>query len=150
MCIGETLIITCYHLQVGNKGVISFGRPWYFWSPEQFPTRSDSVRSRYVVAPFWSDHDTRVNGSIFYQVHNLTNDQASLLLLEKVSSFITNQTGGNFSGQWMLVVQWDQVHPYPHGASSRNLFSRSYQDFTAMVSVNYFSIVFFISIRSTH
>lgn len=57
----------------------------------------------YIVAPFWDYFDLRGGGNIFYEIHSLESSQS---LLSQVSSFVSN---GSFSGNWMLVAQWDQV-----------------------------------------
>ena len=88
------------------------------WSPEVFPGTSSSVQNGYLVTPFWDDVDISGidGGSIYYQVHTATGGNApSLQLLDQVNSFINTVEGDNFTGVWMLVAMWDQVHPYPHG-----------------------------------
>lgn len=107
---------------MSTNGVISFGSGWLFWYPEPFPTRQFFVRNTSVVAPFWSDNDIRQNGTVRYEVHTRSTgtNSTSGQLLDQVSSFIVNQenlTTGSFLGQWMLVAEWDEVHPYPHGVS---------------------------------
>ena len=42
-------------------------------------------------------------------------------MLRVASSFVQgqrqeNDTRSEFKGTWMLVAQWDHVHPAPHGA----------------------------------
>ena len=42
-------------------------------------------------------------------------------MLKEASSFVQgqrreNDTRDEFRGTWMLVAQWDHVHPDPHGA----------------------------------
>ena len=66
------------------------------------------------MAPFWSDVDLRRDGAVLYEVHSEDNIP-SQPLLRNVSSFISARTGASFEGTWMLVVEWDDVHPYPHG-----------------------------------
>ena len=58
--------------------------------------------------------DITSRGSIQYEVH--TGSASSFLL--QVSDFISNYTDGDFAGTWMLVVQWDQVPPYPGSIST--------------------------------
>ena len=68
------------------------------------------------MAPFWDDVDIRQAGNIFYESHNsFTGNEASLNLIAQVSQYISGETGESFFGSWLLVVQWDQVHPWPHG-----------------------------------
>ena len=53
--------------------------------------------------------DITIYGSIFYEVHNGSDS----LLIQQVNNFISNQTETDFSGTWMLVVQWDEVRQFP-------------------------------------
>ena len=54
-----------YSFQVNTDGVISFG------APVMYSSHLQSVRSlgstRPVVAPYWSDVDTRGNSSVYYR-----------------------------------------------------------------------------------
>ena len=104
--------ITIYTFQVGTNGIISFGLPFYLSSAVLFPGSFSDVTNTYVVAPFWSDVDIRSVGEIFYEVHSTGDSTRSDDLLASVSEFITNQTGNQFSGLWMLVAQWDEVPEY--------------------------------------
>lgn len=61
---------------------------------------------RYMIAPYWSDINTRSIGSVSYEVHS---NQTSLLLLHKVSKFIRQKEQSQFSGTWMLVAEWNSV-----------------------------------------
>ena len=123
---------------MSTNGAISFGTGWLFWYPQPFPTNSFFTRNSYVVAPFWSDNDIRMNGSIRYEVHARVAGPMtrSTQLLDQVSVFIINQrnlTAGSFQGQWMLVVEWNEVHPYPHGDSTIE-FSSTQSAFVDRVS----------------
>ena len=119
-------ILCPYYPQVSENGFISFGHPASFWQPRIFPLLSPAISNMYIVAAFWSDNDIRQNGSIFYQVHELGSDPTSIsaVLLERVSSFIRIKKENTFSGQWMLVVQWEQVRPDPFGITDTELLNR--------------------------
>ena len=95
------------------NGIISFGSGWPYAFPSPFPTTFFPTRNSYVVAPFWSDNDIQLEGDVLYEVHERDSD-ASIQLLDYVSHFIVWWAGNDFSGCWMLVAQWDNVHPYPH------------------------------------
>ena len=71
-----------------------------------------------MVAPFWADVDNRRAGQIRYQVLNATNLAANHTI-EKVSKFVSQNVNESFSGLWMLVAEWRDVHPYPHGEVNR-------------------------------
>ena len=98
-------------MQISTNGFFSFSEPFYEEIPEQFPGNTADVAASYLVAPFWDDIDLRRRGNIFYEVHT---SNSSPGLLSQVSNFVSN---GLFSGTWMLVTQWDQVHSWPDGES---------------------------------
>ena len=107
-------------LQIANNGIFSFNEVYAHWSPEPFPGISSSVENGYLITPFWDDVDISGvdGGSIYYQVHTASNNNPpSMELLNQVNTFIQTVENVNFTGVWMLVAMWDEVHPYPHGIS---------------------------------
>lgn len=72
-------------------------------SPSLF---NESDSPQYIVAPYWSDIDTRSAGSVSYEVHT---NRTSLLLLHKVNKYIRQQEQNNFAGTWMLVAEWNSI-----------------------------------------
>ena len=118
--------VTCYHcvyvialsvtmhvafsLQISTNGLFSFSEPENQSVPSPFP-----LEDIYIVAPFWSDVDTRRDGRVLYEVHQWSNPSSRSLLTE-VSSFLSEQAGVNINGTWMLVAEWEAVHPFPHGS----------------------------------
>ena len=111
-----TIVLLFFLLQVGSNGLLSFRSRINPFTPSLFPT-TNFVRNGFVVAPFWSDVDARIAGCIQYQVFDPVSDNATI---SEVSSYISQATNKSFSGVWMLVAEWRDVHPYPHG--SRNPF----------------------------
>lgn len=99
---------TLYH-QIGTNGVISFEQPFTHHIPSLFPSDLTFISSAYLLAPFWSDVDISFYGSIFYEVHATPSSP----LLSQVNEFISNYTETDFTGRWMLVAQWDEVHQFP-------------------------------------
>jgi len=73
-----------------------------------------------VVAPYWTDNDIRREGNVSYEVFQLQatgvyGDQ----LLDDISSIIRERKmSSDFKGIFMILAEWKDVHPYPHGASS--------------------------------
>ena len=65
-----------------------------------------------IVAPFWSDVDTRLDGSVFYQVYN---DSLSEIL-QRASDDVKAFANTTFNAAWGLVVTWDRVPNYPSSA----------------------------------
>ena len=94
--------------------MISFSAPFLFNQPLLFPTFNPSIGNSFVVAPFWANVDNRRAGQIRYQVLTATNLAANDTI-EEVSRFISQEVNESFSGLWMLVAEWRDVHPYPHG-----------------------------------
>ena len=76
--------------------------------------------------------DTRAAGSVSYEVHQRGENANSDALLDRVSGFVTAQVDANITGLWMLVAQWDRVHPFPHG--STDIEDASEQNFINGVS----------------
>ena len=109
-----------YLAQIGTNGIVSFDQPVYSPTPVRFPSNRNDIRNLFLVAPFWADIDIRDAGDIFYEVHTAfsSGDQDSSDLMSQVDDYIQGETGQEFSGSWMLVVQWDMVHPWPHGESN--------------------------------
>ena len=93
-------------LQVGTNGYFSFGTPQTVYTPSLFSSTSPY---NYLVAPFWADIDISIHGSISYEVHSTSAGSSSIALLNRVSTFISNQQNTQFSGNWMLVATWSQV-----------------------------------------
>ena len=102
-------IVVSLLIQVGTNGIISFQQPFTHHIPSLFPSELTFISSAYLLAPFWSDVDIGIYGSIFYEVHNNSNS----LLISQVNRFLSNYTETDFNGTWMLVVQWDEVHQFP-------------------------------------
>ena len=101
---------TTINLQVCANGIVSFRRAFTRNLPQLLrENRSDN----FLIAPFWADSDTRLDGQVSYEVHASSDD-----LVQNVSSFISNRKGNNFTGTWMLLADWSGVHPYPHGSGN--------------------------------
>ena len=123
---------------MGTNGIISFQRGFYYWWPSPFPTYSHYIQSRYVVAPFWSDNDIRITGDICYEVHERVDASTAI-----VSEYISHNTGTNFKGRWMLVAQWENVHPYPHGSQNYwwwSWYGSRYVDFASKVGFHLYCL----------
>ena len=105
-------------LQVGTNGIFSFGRDFRQDLPAQFPSLDADVYFSYLVAPYWSNIDTRLDGQVNYEVHVAGESSISDSYLGRVSAFIDAELDTGFVGNWMVVATWDGVHPFPHGNSA--------------------------------
>ena len=48
-------------------------------------------------------------------------------LLTEVNDFLIDiQNIQEFDGSWMLIAQWDKVHPHPHGADDHEGISEKF------------------------
>ena len=94
--------------------MVSFSEPIYSVITISFPVGAPGA---YVVAPYWDDVDLRHAGTVSYEIHSMRgNNPGSNQLLDEVSGFVENSTGQSFQGSWMLVAEWKEVHPWPHGS----------------------------------
>ncbi len=95
---------------------MSFGSQFALFDASPFPTTTLASFYSHVAAPFWSDADARLNGTVWYEVHDAeANNANSNELLDQVSAFIRTEEGVDFAGNLMIVATWDHVHPWPHG-----------------------------------
>lgn len=119
------------NIQISINGIISFGEPFYSADPVVFPSVRSDVANAYLVAPFWDDVDIRRAGNIYYEIHSVSNGNlGSLDLINRVSAYIREQSGDEFAGNWMLLVEWREVHPWPHGVDPLPfLFAFLYPDY---------------------
>ena len=74
-----------------------------------------------MFAPFWSDIDIRKSGSVSYETYFRGTSDDEDAVLDRVSGFIATQTSSGFFGYWMMVAQWDAVHPFPHSVDLAGL-----------------------------
>ena len=90
---------------------------WPYWSPYLFPIPSYYWQRGIfgVVAPFWNSVDLQREGKVVYKVYSAGDNGKSNELLDYISRFVSAQDprAANFSGTWMLVVDWNSVPPYP-------------------------------------
>ena len=86
------------------------------------------------MAPFWSDNDIRKAGAVRYATYSSeegADNPKGQALLNQVNEYIQNsreEDDGKFSGNWLLAVHWDHVHPSPHGAENHSGISESELD----------------------
>ena len=113
---GTGLLLKFIYLQIGTNGIFSFSAPFYSAVAVAFPSSLSTVANAYLVAPYWDDVDIRLAGNISYEVHSRSsNNPGSNQLLDQISQFIEDSIGESFQGDWMLIAEWEEVHPWPHG-----------------------------------
>ena len=110
------------------NGIISFDRAFPLDAPENFPSRDGDVYYSYLVAPYWSNIDTRRAGSVRYETYRRGDSEASDQQMGLVTDFLGDEEGVDFVGEWMLLASWDGVHPFPHGDSANMTRQDPYLD----------------------
>lgn len=106
------------------------------WRPEPFPGASNGVRFAHVIAPYWSDNDIRREGNVSYEVFEFQKTGTyGDEVLTIVNNYIMEQYGNstNFVGVYMILAEWNAVHPFPHG--SDNSLSSSIASFVNKVYI---------------
>lgn len=82
------------------------------------------------MSPFWSDNDIRLAGTVRYVGIERGASSGGDAIFTELSSFINRNiiAGGDapFEPTWLLVAQWDGIHPYPHGADDHEGVDEEY------------------------
>ena len=104
--------------QFSINGVLSFGVEFSHFSASLFPTDSAESYFDFVLAPYWADQDTRLNGRVSWESYTVGDSAETDIIIADVNTFVnmnTNET--DFSGNFVLVGFWEEMHPYPAGAN---------------------------------
>lgn len=70
------------------------------------------------MAPYWSNIDTRLAGRVQYETYRLGESDDVASRLGFINRVINAELNPDFTGDWMLLANWENVHPYPHGDSA--------------------------------
>ena len=127
---------------MGTNGIFSFGRQFIENSPALFPTEQASTYFFYVVAPFWSDIDTRLEGRVQYKTYSSAN-LSEAQDINRVAEFITSENGSISNANWMLVATWSGVHPFPHGNSAEQDRLDPHLQLVRAYSTEIYSVILF-------
>lgn len=115
---------------MNENGAFSFTEPWMFSHPNRFPTTNLATRRRHVLSPFWSDVDIRREGAVRYVPITKGSSVLGDMIMDKASTYINKRFIGEgkppYRPTWVLVAQWDRVHPHPHGADNYEGVDESY------------------------
>ncbi|CAI8034372.1 Mucin-like protein (Fragment) [Geodia barretti] len=113
------------NIYVGTNGIISFGRPFYFWYSRNFPTPYPWIRETYVAAPFWHDADIRSRGDVIYTTPSKDDYRSLYGVIDKFLSF---QLNSSFTAEWILLASWVKVPVYPHHYYFQSDYVSSYTE----------------------
>ena len=87
--------------------------------PSPFPTADPESYWLFSVAPFWSNGDIRIEGSIkwkFYVPSEIDFTPFNRVIMTDQNVF--------FSANWVLLVHWDSIHPFPHGDNADGVYNQ--------------------------
>ena len=103
---------------------MSFIDDYNSFVPRPFPLDDNMYGN--IVAPFWADADCSMvfpngnaNGFVFYQVYS-DNSTQSKQIYDLATKDGRKYISSTFTANWVMVVTWNQVVPYPQGI---NMFS---------------------------
>ena len=94
------------------NGIISFGEEFLVHDSEPFPGTSATVFYAYVLAPFWTDGDITYGGSITWEIYTQGGSEVGDSYLSRTSELIRNRENVNFTGNWMMIVNYNRIPPY--------------------------------------
>lgn len=105
-----------YCMQVNNNGDVTFDAPLSQFTSQAFPISG----SHKIIAPFWTDIDTRQGGYLWYRT------TIEHTLLQRGTNKIRSLFPGllHFSATWMMVVTWEDVAAYGCSSSGTILCSQ--------------------------
>jgi len=86
------------------------------------------------VAPYWSDHDIRREGEVSYEIFEKGRSSYGDMLLDRVNTYLAANVMTNFTGTFMILAEWKDVHPYPHGSGSFDFFEIYYPSIRSFTS----------------
>ena len=94
-----------------------------------------------VVAPYWSDNDITREGSVIYEVFQSESSAFEDMTLATVNNFIKEfDSSTSFQGTYMILAEWRDVHPFPHGAVSG--LTANQQAFTDLVCNPLYTVIY--------
>ena len=97
---------------------MSFGIEFPHFSAALFPTESAATYFDFAVAPYWADNDARLNGLVSWEMYSIGDGAAADDIIQRVNDFINaNTVETDFEGNFIFVGFWEEMHPYPAGAS---------------------------------
>ena len=100
------------------NGLISFSYEFSLQSGDNFPSKDAKIYHSHLVAPYWSNIDTRRAGRVRYETYSWGDSEAANQQISMVENFLSVEENVTLAGEWMMLVSWEDVHPYPHGTSA--------------------------------
>lgn len=81
-------------------------------------SESAQIPISYVLAPYGTDNDARLNGHVSWEMYEIGDSSHTDHIIDRVNNFInmnTNET--DFVGNFTFVGFWEKMHPFPAGDS---------------------------------
>ncbi|XP_029102555.1 alpha-tectorin [Scleropages formosus] len=96
---------TAYHqIYVNNNGDLTFDSAWYSYIPYHFP----AFGSKDIIAPFWTDLDTRGHGVVSYR--QVTSGSVLQQATNDINQYFPQLS---FTATWVFIATWDRVAYFP-------------------------------------
>ena len=115
LCTNACIYAFIYDIQVNTNGIISLNSPFTAYAPSSLPLSG----TQQIIAPYWSQVDTRGTGKVFYQQ---TSDPG---LLGKASNTIRAvfPLSQNVAITNLFIATWYAVGYYPRGTNKVNQYT---------------------------
>ena len=101
-----------------------------FSHPNRYPTTYVPTRQGHVLSPFWSDVDIRRSGTVRFAPIERRSSTLGDRILNEASAYINarfiDESENRYQPTWVLVAQWDGVHPHPHGSDNHEGIDEEY------------------------
>ena len=62
------------------------------------------------------DNDIRKSGEVYYETFEKGKSKTDDVVLDEVNRYIRLNTENYFTGTFMILAEWQNVHPHPHGS----------------------------------
>ena len=86
--------------------MVSFGSRYYSRTPTAFP-----IGSPHMIAPFWESNSLSQQGTLYVDIVDRQHATLSVLL-EPISTFISDREDIDFEATWFLLIGWEDTCPY--------------------------------------
>ena len=90
------------------------------------------------MAPYWTDNDIRRDGEVYYEALIKGQNKNDDSVLNRVNHYIALNADPDFIGTFMILAEWQNVHPYPYSSNYYYYFQWYYpsiRTFTKQVCI---------------
>ncbi|XP_072171933.1 uncharacterized protein [Diadema setosum] len=103
-------------LYVNTNGLISFGEAITTYTPVQFHQGIDQS----YIAPFWSDVNTNIAGTVSYRQKTRTSREDPIF--QEADRIVCKTLQLHFDSTWLLIATWHEVAYFGATGPARNTF----------------------------